>query len=221
MIRFTPFQNALLFSSSLHFLLLFGAGRFTFQGPSPFARESLELFYVQREEPNLVQPPLPEPPMAQKGLGLDEQDSLFSRKENSSQEEISSKETSSKREEEIRSEAEMIEALHLNHEEKPIFLTYYQEIRERIRKNLFAYYRSGRQEGNVTLNFVLFSNGQLKKVKAVEKEKPSHPALREIAMRSVIDASPFPPFPNGFKRPSASLWVRVTFVNDKVQRPGE
>ena len=63
---------------------------------------------------------------------------------------------------EIRSEAEMMEVLHLNQQEKPIFLTYYGEIRERIRKNLFTYYRKGEQEGDITLNFVLFQNGQLK-----------------------------------------------------------
>ena len=209
MLRLTPFQSACLFSSTLHLLLLFGTGRFAFQGPHPPAKESLELFYAQREGLDVVQPRLPEPPVTAKKI------STFSQKG------ASSKETSRPGQGEIRSEAEMIEDLHLNQEEKPIFLTYYEEIRERIRKNLFTYYRNGEQEGDITLNFVLFPNGQLKKVKALEKGNPSHPGLKEIGMRSVIEASPFPPFPDGFKRASASIWVRVTFVRSQVQRPGE
>jgi len=215
MLRLTPFQGACLFSSTFHLLLLFGTGRFAFQGPHPPVKESLELVYMMqregldREKLDVVQPRRPEPPVAPKGLGQE----TFKG--------TSSQETSSPGEGEIRSEAEMMEVLHLNQQEKPIFFTYYGEIRERIRKNLFTYYRKGEQEGDITLNFVLFPNGQLKKVKALEKGNPSHPGLKEIGMRSVIDASPFPPFPDGFKRASASIWVRVTFVRSEVQRPGE
>ena len=226
MLRLTPFQGACLFSSTLHLFLLFGTGRFAFlQGPHPPIKESLELVYLQREGPAVVQPRLPESPVTPKGLGQETLSlsadhakvSTLSQKGKGT----SSQETSSPGEGEIRSEAEMMEVLHLNQQEKPIFLTYYEEIRERIRKNLFTYYRNGEQEGDITLNFVLFPNGQLKKVKALEKGNPSHPGLKEIGMRSVIEASPFPPFPDGFKRASASIWVRVTFVRSQVQRPGE
>jgi len=123
----------------------------------------------------------------------------------------------------ILSEAEMIETLHLNGTEKPIFLSYYGLIREKIRQNLFAYYRHGGQKGEVFLNFILFANGHLKEVKALEKGEARHPALKEIAMRSVVDASPFPPFPEGLKRSSASIWVTVTFTDHMIaiQTKGE
>lgn len=112
------------------------------------------------------------------------------------------------------SEEEIVTGLHLSHEEKPLYLAYYQGIREKIRKSAYAHYPHGVQRGEILLTFVLFSDGKLKEIGAKDENPFQNRRLKELAIRSVIDASPFPPFPEGFKRPLVPFRVMITFVGE-------
>lgn len=112
------------------------------------------------------------------------------------------------------SEEEILIGLHLSLEEKPLYLAYYQSIREKIRKSVYAHYPHGIQKGEVLLTFILFSDGKLKEIVAVAKDPFQDRKLKELTIRSVIDASPFSPFPEGFKRPFVPFRVMITFVGE-------
>ena len=112
------------------------------------------------------------------------------------------------------SEEEIITGLHLSNEEKPLYLTYYQSIREKIRKSVYAHYPHGVERGQILLTFVLFSDGKLKEIGAKDENPFQNRRIKELAIRSVIDASPFPPFPGGFKRPLVPFRIMITFVGE-------
>jgi len=111
-------------------------------------------------------------------------------------------------------EEEVLSGLHLSYEERPIYLAYYQSIREQISRSIRKHYPQGTQEGQVLLNFVLFSDGHLKEVVATGEKSFHYRKLKEIATRSVIEASPFPPFPKKLQRPFIPFRVMITFVSE-------
>ena len=93
----------------------------------------------------------------------------------------------------------------------PLFLTYYEGIREKIRRAAKQRYRGERTSGDVSLGFTLFSNGVLKEVKVLQENSLRNPALRTMAVQSILDASPFPPLPTLLKKDQLSFVVVLTF----------
>jgi len=87
------------------------------------------------------------------------------------------------------------------------YINYYRAVRERIRKHADRNYPKNRDlgEGEVFLNFIVSSSGELLQVRVVNRKSVKNPELREIAIDSVRDASPFPPFPKGMSQ------YRITF----------
>ena len=80
----------------------------------------------------------------------------------------------------------------------PEYKNYYQAIREKIRK--YAYYNYKKlQEGEVFLSFSLTSDGQLLDAKVNVGKSSKNEYLREIALKSVTDAAPYPEFPAKLK----------------------
>jgi len=90
---------------------------------------------------------------------------------------------------------------------KATYINYYRAVRERIRKHADRNYPKNRDlgEGEVFLNFIVSSSGELLQVRVVNRKSVKNPELREIAIDSVRDASPFPPFPKGMSQ------YRITF----------
>lgn len=76
----------------------------------------------------------------------------------------------------------------------PEYKDYYWLIREKIRR--YAYFNYKKLfEGDVTLSFTLDPRGNIMNL-SVDSEKSTHQSyLQQIAVKSVKDASPFPPFP--------------------------
>lgn len=92
----------------------------------------------------------------------------------------------------------------------PSYLSYYQIVREKIRR--CAYQNYMRQEtGEVYISFIVSSAGPLKELKLTEEKSSPNPYLREIALRSVKDASPFPNFPKELDYPNLSFNVVISF----------
>ena len=93
----------------------------------------------------------------------------------------------------------------------PAFATYYQAIREKIRKAAKRRYEGKRDSGDVSIGFTLFSNGRLKEVSIFRETSQTVSNLRTLAVQSLVDASPFPPFPARFEREQLSCLVVLTF----------
>ena len=93
----------------------------------------------------------------------------------------------------------------------PVFATYYQAIREKIRKAAKRRYEGKRDSGDVSLGFTLFSNGRLKEASVFRKTSQATSNLGVLAVQSLVDASPFPPFPGRFEREQLSFLVVLTF----------
>ena len=93
----------------------------------------------------------------------------------------------------------------------PVFATYYQSIREKIRKAAKRRYEGKRDSGDVSIGFTLFSNGRLKEVSVFRQTSQMISNLRTVAVQSLVDAAPFPPFPARFERGELSFLVVLTF----------
>ena len=92
----------------------------------------------------------------------------------------------------------------------PSYISYYQIVREKIRRAAYQNY-TRTETGEVYLSFIISNDGYLKDVRLVgEKSSPSL-YLREIALRSIRDASPFPNFPKELDYPQLSFNVIISF----------
>lgn len=93
----------------------------------------------------------------------------------------------------------------------PEYRHYYQIIREKIRK--YAYYNYKKlEEGEVFLTFSLRSDGSLEDVSLKPDRSSSSKFLRDIALKSVEEAAPYPEFPAKLKNnPRLSFNVIISF----------
>jgi len=98
----------------------------------------------------------------------------------------------------------------INKIDNPSYISYYQIVREKIRRA--AYQNYNRVEiGEVYLSFVIFYDGTLKTLRLVEEKSSSSAYLREIALRSIKEAAPFPNFPKELDYPHLSFNVIISF----------
>lgn len=215
MIKDFSFRSAILFSSLLHVGVFVGGGRLY----------PLHSFSIVEKHPETLEISYPHPPdlgktTASYPLSQDHSQVLFPfpKEERIPVSEIQEREETFSSES---SEEEILTGLQLTHEEKPLYLTYYQAIREKIRWSIQKHYLPGLKKGEILLTFVLFSNGKLKEVKAREKESFQDRRLKEVAVRSVIDVSPFPPFPEGLRRRFIPFRVLITFMDEATTIRGE
>jgi TonB family protein len=92
----------------------------------------------------------------------------------------------------------------------PSYISYYQLIREKIRRAAYRNYTRN-ETGEVYLSFIISSDGYLKEVRFSEERSSSNPYLKEIAMRSIKEASPFPNFPKELDYSQLSFNVIISF----------
>lgn len=90
------------------------------------------------------------------------------------------------------------------------YISYYQIVREKIRRAAYLNY-TRTDTGEVYISFIISCDGYLKEIRLVEEKSPSSPYLREIALKSIKDASPFPNFPKGLDYPQLSFNVIISF----------
>ena len=94
-----------------------------------------------------------------------------------------------------------------------LYKSYYQTIRERIRNFAYVnYLRYG--EGEVYLSFILSSDGSLKDIKIFDAKSTNDAYLRDTALKSINDSSPFPSFPKSLAYPELSFNVIISFEVD-------
>ena len=92
----------------------------------------------------------------------------------------------------------------------PAYLNYYQTIREKIKRAAYQNY-TRLVNGEVYLSFIILSNGQLKDARIIEEKSTPHTYLKEIAKKSIYDASPFLNFPKDLKYSVLSFNVIISF----------
>jgi TonB family protein len=63
----------------------------------------------------------------------------------------------------------------------------------------------------VYLSFIISTEGYLREVRLVEEKSSFSPYLREIALRSIKEASPFPDFPKELDYPQLTFNVVISF----------
>ncbi len=101
-------------------------------------------------------------------------------------------------------------ALDLDKINNPSYISYYQIVREKIKRAAYRNY-SHQDTGEVYLSFIVSNDGFLKDARLVEQKSSVNPYLRQIALRSLKDASPFPNFPKNLDYPSLSFNVVISF----------
>ena len=94
--------------------------------------------------------------------------------------------------------------------DNPLYLNYYQLVREKIRRAAYQNYSSN-ETGEVYITFIISNDGYLKDVRLVEEKSSANYLLREIALSSVKNASPFPRFPKDLDYPRLSFNVVISF----------
>lgn len=94
----------------------------------------------------------------------------------------------------------------------PAYMDYYKAIREKIRKKAYDYYNA-QGSGIVYISFVVLNNGNLSTLSLLDKSMPEQ-ELIEIALKSVKEASPFPPFPKELDYPKLQFNVSIHFKNN-------
>ncbi|MDD4979940.1 MAG: hypothetical protein PHC54_01520 [Candidatus Omnitrophica bacterium] len=98
----------------------------------------------------------------------------------------------------------------INKINSPSYITYYQMVREKIRRSAYQNY-SRVEVGEVYLSFVILSDGSLKETRLLQEKSSPIPYLREIALRSVKESSPFANFPKELDYPQLSFNVIISF----------
>lgn len=98
----------------------------------------------------------------------------------------------------------------------PQYVNYYEQIRSRIRNRAYFYVNDPDFDvGEVYLSFILLSNGDLKQIRINDQRSRASQYLRSVGLRTIQEASPFPPFPSDLKYPELSFNVVIAFEMER------
>ena len=92
----------------------------------------------------------------------------------------------------------------------PSYISYYQMVREKIRRAAYQNYNRT-ENGEVYMSFLIARNGTLNDARLVDERSSLDTYLRDIALRSIKDAAPFPAFPADLDYPRLSFNVVISF----------
>jgi hypothetical protein len=101
-------------------------------------------------------------------------------------------------------------AIDMNKINNPSYISYYQIVREKIKRAAYRNY-TRTEVGEIYLSFIISRDGLLRNVRLNEEKSDSNPYLREIALKSLDNASPFPNFPKELNYPQLSFNVAISF----------
>ncbi len=92
----------------------------------------------------------------------------------------------------------------------PSYITYYQIVRDRIRDRAYSNYTK-LSVGEVFVTFVIKSDGSLSGLQVLEAKSSANEFLRDVGLRSVQEAAPFPAFPKDLTYPELTFNVSISF----------
>lgn len=99
----------------------------------------------------------------------------------------------------------------INYQNNKDYLSYSRAVRERIKQMLKKNYRDYYREGDVSLLFIVTSDGRLNKFDIDNKNSTKDKKLIDIAVLSLKDASPFTPFPKNLPADELPFSLTVSF----------
>ena len=94
--------------------------------------------------------------------------------------------------------------------DNPSYISYYQIVREKIRRSAYQNYTHN-ETGEVYASFIITNDGYIKDVRIAEDKTSANDYLKNIALRSIKDASPFPNFPKELDYPQLSFNIIISF----------
>ena len=100
---------------------------------------------------------------------------------------------------------------------KAAYIGYYRSVREKIRYYADRNYlkEGSASQGEVFLSFVVSGSGELLHIMIIDAKSIEDPLLRNIAINSIRDASPFPAFPQGMNQYQVTFNVVISFELNK------
>ena len=100
---------------------------------------------------------------------------------------------------------------------KATYIGYYRSVREKIRYYADRNYlkEGSASQGEVFLSFVVTASGELLHIMIIDAKSIEDPLLRNIAIDSIRDASPFPAFPQGMNQYQVTFNVVISFELNK------
>ena len=93
---------------------------------------------------------------------------------------------------------------------RPSYNSYYELIREKIKHSAYQNY-SSTDTGEVYIAFVVLADGSLKEARYIEDKSAPSFYLKDISLRSIRAAAPFPAFPQDLDYPQLSFNVIISF----------
>ena len=213
------FKYAILISLILHAVLFFRlylsdekvgvvdekvAVSYQLQKPKPKAPDNLiekVMAFEQRPIEALSSPSVPQPVISdaflQQGLGMGDQFKMYERTPERVKGLKVTKEVS----------VPMLKSEKIN---TPSYVTYYQIVRDRIRERAYTNYTK-LSVGEVYLTFVIKADGELGDLQIMESKSQGNEFLRNVGLKSVQEAGPFPPFPKDLNYPELTFNVQISF----------
>lgn len=94
--------------------------------------------------------------------------------------------------------------------DNPSYISYYQTVREKIRRCAYQNYNRN-ETGEVYISFIISNDGHIKSVRLIEEKTTGNDYLKDTALKSVKDASPFPNFPKELDYPQLSFNIIISF----------
>ncbi len=94
--------------------------------------------------------------------------------------------------------------------DNPSYINYYQIVREKIRRSAYQNY-SRNETGEAYVSFIISNDGDIKNIHLVNEKSTAGDYLKDIALSSVKDASPFPNFPKELDYPQLSFNIIISF----------
>lgn len=99
----------------------------------------------------------------------------------------------------------------VNIENTSEYQDYLQSIRNKIGMVADSLSRNSNLNGDITLSFILFSDGSLSSVEVIGWRSSGDKKLQELAKEAVKKASPFEPFPAALSSEKLSFAVTLSF----------
>lgn len=91
------------------------------------------------------------------------------------------------------------------------YISYYELLRENIKKALSQLYKDSKENGSIHVVFILHKDGNLEGVWIDETRSANSRYLREITLKSVRNSAPYPPFPETLNRDYLTFSIPVIF----------
>jgi len=92
----------------------------------------------------------------------------------------------------------------------PVYAAYNEMVRDRIKEKVYQNYDK-MEMGTVYLTFLLDEDGTLKAAQIIQEKTNAPEHLQEIALKSLRDASPFPPFLKGMNLSEYPFNIQIQY----------